>query len=866
LATVYRTAIYAIIYFAFAYAGLKFAVLSEFASPMWPAAGVAMFAVSHLGPAAVISAFIGSFFANWLLAGSSLLMAGLFGVGAALEAACAGWIYQRILRSDASALARLLSWIASLSIGCAISAAFGAGSLVYFNEGSKNADFLQLFYIWWSGDLLGALIFYRFCSEIYAITRDIRSSTCRNLGMNRLFNSIVASVLVGVTYIAVVASSRVIEGAMCFALGVLFAFMTYRRSKDFACALTTVSMIATTVYFSRYNNFSAETDILVLMVLAQLDIFAIFLIGEFVSKQTENEDGGLASRAIVVSMFLIGIVLFLSETAVMNKSEEDHRHNFEYASTELEDRYIEYVKELKMASYLLSSAPSISSSAWDSFAQGIAHQDRYPALINLGWINTVESSNVSSFESEMSAYHGRDIKVHNVKDGDGGAGFKRFVIFNVAPLEKNLAAIGLDLASEKNRRDAMLMADATGEPAFTGPIRLVQDPQQRPGMLLVVPSHVEPKSGRKYFVYAPIIAEVLFHSAFEKFKSLKIQVQDATDEKAAQLIFSTDATGLERFDQNYKIRLLEKTITLGGRHYLIQAVPILEMEVGTIAILHSEMLFAFLVAFLVSLYVKGMSSIGRRAQALAAQMSAELDEQRAKSGYAAKMSALGEMAGGVAHEINNPLAIISAMSEQLRRKLNDNALDNTLAHDKLLKIETTAKRIAKIVKGLKNFSRNGELDEMVEVAPSKIVEDSLDLCIERFKNHGIEVRSEIGDDSPVICRPVQISQVLLNLLNNAYDAIEPIPEKWIAISVGAHNGVMKMSVTDCGSGIPKHVADKIMQPFFTTKEVGKGTGLGLSISKGIIEQHGGRFYYNSECANTQFVIELPQANTTARIA
>ena len=106
----------------------------------------------------------------------------------------------------------------------------------------------------------------------------------------------------------------------------------------------------------------------------------------------------------------------------------------------------------------------------------------------------------------------------------------------------------------------------------------------------------------------------------------------------------------------------------------------------------------------------------------------------------------------------------------------------------------------------------------------------------------------------------QISQVLLNLLNNAHDAIKELGEnpKWIQIDVHKKDEkYIQLSVTDCGHGIPKQHLNKIMQPFFTTKEVGKGTGLGLSISSEIIKNHGGSLTYDAQSKHTRFVIELP---------
>ena len=102
-----------------------------------------------------------------------------------------------------------------------------------------------------------------------------------------------------------------------------------------------------------------------------------------------------------------------------------------------------------------------------------------------------------------------------------------------------------------------------------------------------------------------------------------------------------------------------------------------------------------------------------------------------------------------------------------------------------------------------------------------------------------------------------MSQVILNLLNNAFDAIENKDEKWVEVQTLQNKNWVEIRVSDCGHGIPKEIQDKILQPFFTTKEVGKGTGLGLSISKGIIESHGGDLTIDNEAKNTTFVARIP---------
>jgi signal transduction histidine kinase len=233
-------------------------------------------------------------------------------------------------------------------------------------------------------------------------------------------------------------------------------------------------------------------------------------------------------------------------------------------------------------------------------------------------------------------------------------------------------------------------------------------------------------------------------------------------------------------------------------------------------------------------------------------------EQREKLEYSAKMSALGEMAGGVAHEINNPLAIIKLMAEQVQESLKETPLDKEHVIATATNIVETSERIAKIVLGLRRLGRDGSNEPFVNHSIEPIVADVLSLCQERFRNHGVTLEvSEVPKSSMIRCNPVQLGQVLLNLINNAYDAIEKLPEKWVRIGFELSTDHLTITITDSGRGIPAHLQEKIMQPFFTTKEIGKGTGLGLSISSGIIKSHGGSLSLDQKNANTHFVIRLP---------
>lgn len=226
--------------------------------------------------------------------------------------------------------------------------------------------------------------------------------------------------------------------------------------------------------------------------------------------------------------------------------------------------------------------------------------------------------------------------------------------------------------------------------------------------------------------------------------------------------------------------------------------------------------------------------------------------------HSAKMSSLGEMAGGIAHEVNNPLAIINGTASLLVKKIDAGTFDPTKGKAQLNNILNMTERITKIVKGLKSFSRNAELDPYSLISVRSIIDNALSLCTEKFKHLNVQIKTELENELDVECRNTQIEQVLLNLLNNSHDAILNLSEKWIQVTAKEIKDQVQISVTDSGLGIPLEIVTKMMQPFYTTKDVGFGTGLGLSISKGIIENHSGTLTYDPQSKNTRFVISIPK--------
>lgn len=267
-----------------------------------------------------------------------------------------------------------------------------------------------------------------------------------------------------------------------------------------------------------------------------------------------------------------------------------------------------------------------------------------------------------------------------------------------------------------------------------------------------------------------------------------------------------------------------------------------------------------------------------------------LKEAQTKLVHSAKMTSLGQLVAGVAHELNNPIGFIYSNTAHLKDyseklfKIIEEMEKNPSQGEKIKKeyefeyiksdlplliksCQDGAQRTRDIVVGLRNFSRLEE-SQLKEIDIRESLDTTLDLLKGEIKNR-IKIHRHYDNIPPLFCYASQINQVLMNLLSNAVQAISGSGQIWIVASLSkasAHSqGNVQVSIQDTGAGMSPDVIDKIFEPFFTTKDVGQGTGLGLSISYGIIQNHGGDIQVRSEKGiGTEFIITIPLSQKKKR--
>ncbi|OGS24662.1 MAG: hypothetical protein A2297_07665 [Elusimicrobia bacterium RIFOXYB2_FULL_48_7] len=219
-----------------------------------------------------------------------------------------------------------------------------------------------------------------------------------------------------------------------------------------------------------------------------------------------------------------------------------------------------------------------------------------------------------------------------------------------------------------------------------------------------------------------------------------------------------------------------------------------------------------------------------------------------------KMVALGQLASGVAHELNNPLTVILGFAQAIKKE----TAGNKPLEESAAKIEREAKRSMELVRDLLVFSRREKI-ETEEIDLNKAIDSALALIQPRLKMKNIELAKSFGDLPGFNANRNKIQQLVINLCNNAVDASANGDK--LMISTKYAGGFLELRISDTGPGIPEEIKKHIFEPFYTTKEEGKGTGLGLSLCYEIVKKHNGTIEVYSELnKGTVFTIKFPGKN------
>lgn len=249
-------------------------------------------------------------------------------------------------------------------------------------------------------------------------------------------------------------------------------------------------------------------------------------------------------------------------------------------------------------------------------------------------------------------------------------------------------------------------------------------------------------------------------------------------------------------------------------------------------------------------------------------MRSKLNEQTIQAMQHSRLAAIGELAAGVGHEINNPTAIILGFITLGEKAILDNNFNEQQFLNYLQKIKQSALRISKIVKGLRGFARHDD-DKTETFDLNELAKDTVEMISEIYSKEGISLKYESSCEHALIHgRRGRLQQVIVNLVANAKDATMGKEQRNVSLLIrGLHHELIQLEVRDNGFGIPDDVKDRIFDPFFTTKPVNVGTGIGLPLAESIVKEHSGQIYFKTqEGVGTSFFLDLPLSSSPISVA
>lgn len=823
-------------YFFLGYFGLSLATINRNASPIWPASGFALGVLTIFGRQYAPAILIGSLLVNYSV---ETPVIGLIGVafGNMIEAYFGSMIVSYLLnRNYFKVYSEFFAILAGSIFSSLFSATIGVTSLNYIGVVS-NQSYFYAWYTWWSGNAIGIMLILPLFLEVTAREQENIKLNGKKIAMSMGLLTLICTAI----YLVFV---RGYNQAFVWSLSPLFIFSGMIMGRTYSRILLIIfSMLITALTAAGYGPFEQGNTnsnlIYVQMLLASYATAILFV-------RPLNTDYKISPKYLIgltFGWFILFIVIFVTSSYERTHSIEDFQKTTTGAIRSLQRLSGRYEAMMKGASALFSVSDAVTQDEWRTYARSIELKNYFEAVFGLGFAEIVDKKNLAKFEKE-----------NNIKpilfDAETAEKYDHHIVLKyLEPLEENKGALGIDLGSSDFRRNALNRALERKEPSGTEPIPLVQDGQHRPGFAVYYPAYNK-QNTLVGFISIPVVIPVFFGGYFEQFYH-NLRVRIFTKDK---LIYAMDKKPDTEFKQNDYFK--SERIRLFGVDYVIEFYPtenFFSLHSGSSAALALllNVFMLFIAAFLLE-----QLTFSQKAESLVVERTKELEISKIQLINSSKMASLGEMASGMAHEINNPLAIIQGKVKVISMMLEDLHISNPSLFTEIHKIKITTDRIDKIVKGLRNFSRASNNDPFEPVPLQKLLDETLDLCSEKFKAHGIDLKINPVPNVSILCRPSQISQVFINLLNNSSDAIENLDAKWIEISFKVHGEKVSISFTDSGQGIPNEIASRIMEPFFTTKEVRKGTGLGLSIAKSIIDTHHGSIWLDQSCKNTRFVIEF----------
>jgi CHASE1-domain containing sensor protein/CheY-like chemotaxis protein len=590
--------------------------------------------------------------------------------------------------------------------------------------------------------------------------------------------------------------------------------------------------------------------------------------------------------AIPVLVFLLGLIATVAAATLVARTEAGRRQaRFEglvnSVAAAVESRMLSQLTLLRGAAGLFNASDDVSREEFQAYVSRLRLQRNYPGVLGIGY---------AAFGEDRQALQ----RLPWDELASGSPAFPAWpegerpgysAIVYLEPMNRlNRRAIGYDMMSEPTRRKAMEDARRSGVSRLSGKVRLVQEiePVKQPGFLIYLPLYREDDGvsdgadeGFYGWVYSPLRAFDLFGATFSlgELSDIVVEIYDSAVDEERLLYRSAAPQESPAFD-------VSRRVEIAGRPWIVRVSSSEHFESGSplllsILVMAGGTLISLLLAALMLQQVRAAARVERQVALRTAELS-EANSRLIAEGHAReaaeaqirqmqKMEAVGQLTGGIAHDFNNMLAVILGNIDMAERRRGEpERLGRALANAR-----QGAVKAAELTQRLLAFARRQALAATV-VDLNKLVLGMSEL-LRRSLGETVQLETFLADGLwRVEADATQLESAILNLAINALDAMDGVGVLTIATANarldenegdgdGEAADFVLLTITDTGRGMSPELAERAVEPFFTTKEVGRGTGLGLSQVYGFVTQSGGQLKIDSEPGvGTAIRIHLPR--------
>lgn len=861
---------FSLAHFLLAAFGLRLATLDVNTSPFWPATGFAI-AIAYLyGYQYCLAPFLGTFFADILMAGTTFTPSILIAAGACFESLFGAMIIRYIFskKIEFEYLSEVFA-VVGASFFAPIPSAFLGCLGVAMNASNSSFSFNDVWMTWWTGNFIGGLTVLPLILAIKSfLWRELEFKIIQVVKFAALFSLLLAFLLISFRYTSLYGSVFIIFPILLLIqlnLGPLSLFSCSFGACIFAVYLTLKEI-------GPFTGGRVNENLLNL----QLFLTSIALTSLVLDSLKRTRRMKLSAAALMFSWALSSLLFYSFHEEEIRKDVVRFDRLINDVQNNIYVRMNAYVDALYGGMSLWAVTSDVTPEKWRAFYSTYKVDKRYPGIRGIGIIWPMKSSELDSFVRKQRT-HISDFTVKSVRDGTGfslqDAQKKfgnNFIITYIEPLNANKEARGLDVGTEPRRRFAAEASRDSGTPYITESIILVQDQKRRPGFLLFVPFYKQGgllttvqqrRQNHLGWIYAPFITEEFFEGVLNAVKpeiSMTIFEGNKVDQNRP-LFISNHGTA--------KVGTFEKvsSITLEGVNFTIGWKRTMEFESTRSTTAGWVTLSCAVLSLLLSIVISTLQSIGYRAQAIADEKTSELRKSQqqliqanteALKGVKAKAAFMANMS----HEIRTPLNGIIGVADLL---FDTELTDEQKRYAEI--IQNSSSNLLTIINDILDFSKieAGKLQlESIPFSLATVAEEQADLMIARARSKGLSLMSYVDPFLPqeVVGDPSRIAQILSNLISNA---VKFTKTGGVKISIFAvKDGLIRFEVRDTGIGISEENIGKLFQAFSqiddsTSRHYG-GSGLGLSICKNLVDLMGGKLGVDTQKGQgSTFWFEIP---------